>query len=336
MQKKEMEKVSVLSDPVPIVICDDSRLARKQMAAALHGWNAEITFAELGQQALDAVRAQKGDILFLDLNMPIMDGYQVLEQIRKEDLPTLVIVVSGDVQPEARKRVLELGALEFIKKPCSPEIIADVLNRYGLLTELEHPDNQLPGEEVIELPDYYQEISNIAMGQAGAMLASLLNTFVDLPIPKVTLVSPDAIDALLLSASSQGFNLVSQGFVGPELAGEALLVIKRSNLDNITWLKDLQGDVNRREAELEMFLSNVLIGAFSSSFSKQLDISLSRATPIILRNFTGMTEQNAQWQKTLMISIDYQLNTQGFHCELLVIFTADSLPKLKEMTGYFS
>lgn len=325
-----------LSTSVPIVICDDSRLARKQMASALRGWNVEITFAELGQQALDAVRAQKGDILFLDLNMPMMDGYQVLEEIRKHDLPTMVIVVSGDVQSEARSRVLALGALEFIQKPCSPEVIADVLNRYGLLSELEHPDDQTHSEETIELPDYYQEISNIAMGQAGAMLASLLDTFVDLTIPRVSLVSLAEIETLLLSAANRGFNLVSQGFVGPELAGEALLVVKRSNLDSIASLMDMQGQEDQFEAELEMFLSNVLIGAFSSSFSKQLDISLSRATPIILRNFSGMSERNFPQQKTLMISIDYQLKAQGFHCELLIIFTDDSLPKLQEMARYFS
>lgn len=325
-----------MSIPVPIVICDDSRLARKQIASALHGWNVDVTFAELGQQGLEAVRARKGDILFLDLNMPIMDGYQVLEEIRREDLPAMVIVVSGDVQPEARKRVLELGALEFIKKPCSPEIIAEVLNRYGLLTELEHVDEPLLSEEVIELPDYYQEISNVAMGEAGAMLASLLDTFVDLPIPKVSLVSPADVQALLLSAANSDFDLVSQGFVGPDLAGEALLVIKRSNLDTIARLMDMQGQIDQLEAELEMFLSNVLIGAFSSSFSKQLDITFSRATPIILRDFSGISEHNAQWDKALMISIDYQLKAQGFHCELLVIFTVDSLPKLRQMARYFS
>ena len=75
---------------------------------------------------------------------------------------------------------------------------------------------------------------------------------------------------------------------------------------------------------------------FSSSFSKQLDLSLSSATPIILRNFSGMTEQNLQWHQTLMISIDYQLKAQGFHCELLIVFTADSLPKLQDMARYFS
>ncbi len=325
-----------MSASVPVVICDDSRLARKQMASALRGWNVEVTFAEHGLEGLEAIRAGKGDILFLDLNMPIMDGYQVLERIRRDDLPAMVIVVSGDIQPEARARVLELGALEFIKKPTSPEIISDVLHRYGLLTELEHPADQIHSEEVLELPDYYQEISNVAMGQAGEMLARLLNTFVDLPIPKVSLVSPQEVESILLNASNNDFDLVSQGFVGPKLAGEALLVIKRSNLETIAQLMDMQGQVELLEEELEMSLSNALIGAFISGFAKQLDFSLNRATPIILRDYKAMPEQNSQWQKTLMISIDYQLKAHDFHCELLVVFTEDSLPQLKEMARYFS
>lgn len=325
-----------MNSAVPVVVCDDSRLARKQIASTLRHWNVDITFAEHGQEALDAIRAGRGDILFLDLNMPVMDGYQVLESIRSEDLPTMVIVVSGDIQPEAHRRVMARGALAFIKKPCSSDLIAEVLNQYGLLTELEIPESQPDSGEILELPDYYQEISNIAMGQAGDQLARLLDTFIDLPIPKVNLVSPAEIEMILLSAASSDFDLVSQGFVGPNLAGEALLLIKQGNLDTIAQLMNMQGKADHLEAELQMTLSNALIGAFISGFSKQLDITLSRATPIILRNFSALPEQNTQWQKTLMIAIDYQLELHNFHCELLVIFTEDSLPKLKEMAKYFS
>lgn len=125
-----------MTAPIPVIICDDSVLARKQAAKALSGWNVQITFAEHGLQALEAIRQDLGDILFLDLNMPIMDGYQVLERIRQEDLNTLVIVISGDIQPDARAKVLQLGALEFIKKPIDAKTLSAVLHQYGLLTEL--------------------------------------------------------------------------------------------------------------------------------------------------------------------------------------------------------
>ncbi|MFY0665699.1 MAG: response regulator [Natronospirillum sp.] len=119
---------------IPILICDDSSFARKQMARTLPPeWDVTISYAENGLEALDAVRAGKGNVMFLDLTMPIMDGYQVLEVIKQEDLPCMVIVVSGDIQPEAIARVKQLGALEFIEKPIDPDKTRQVLSEFGIL-----------------------------------------------------------------------------------------------------------------------------------------------------------------------------------------------------------
>ena len=106
--------------PIPVLICDDSALARKQMARTLpKGWEVDITFAKNGAEGIEAIKAGKGEIVFLDLNMPVMDGYEVLEIIQREDLPALVIVVSGDIQIKAHERVKALGALDFIQNPDS-------------------------------------------------------------------------------------------------------------------------------------------------------------------------------------------------------------------------
>ena len=85
-------------------------------------------------EGIEAIREGKGDIVLLDLTMPNMDGFGVLEIIRREDLPAMVIVVSGDIQPEARKRVLDLGALAFIEKPIDTDKARQVLTEYGILT----------------------------------------------------------------------------------------------------------------------------------------------------------------------------------------------------------
>ncbi len=118
----------------PILICDDSSFARKQMARALpKNWEVEITFAENGEVGLEAIRAGKGEVVFLDLTMPVLDGYGVLEAIKANDLPAMVIVVSGDIQPEAQDRVKKLGAMDFIKKPTNNEKITQVLTQFGIL-----------------------------------------------------------------------------------------------------------------------------------------------------------------------------------------------------------
>jgi len=109
-------------------------MARKQMARALpDNWEVEVSFAKHGEEALEIIKAGGAEIMFLDLTMPVLDGYQTLEAIKAQDLPIMVIVVSGDIQPEARDRVKKLGALEFIKKPVDKEKAEQVLMEYGII-----------------------------------------------------------------------------------------------------------------------------------------------------------------------------------------------------------
>lgn len=119
---------------IPLLICDDSAMARKQVVRALpEGWEVDVTMATNGVEGLDAIRAGKGEMVFLDLTMPEMDGYGVLENVKNEGHKSIIIVISADIQPEARERVMKLGALDFIKKPVDGKKLQDVLKKYGLI-----------------------------------------------------------------------------------------------------------------------------------------------------------------------------------------------------------
>jgi DNA-binding NtrC family response regulator len=72
-------------------------------------------------------------MVFLDLTMPEMDGYQVLEAVKAEGLDAMIIVISGDIQPDALARVTKMGAMDFIQKPVSPEKLQEVLRKFGLM-----------------------------------------------------------------------------------------------------------------------------------------------------------------------------------------------------------
>lgn len=121
---------------IPILIVDDSALARKMMIKALpKNWDVEITQAANGEEGLAAWRAGKGHVVFLDLTMPVMDGYETLKAIHSEGLDAFVIVVSGDIQPKAQELVLKLGAMAFLKKPIKSQEIEETLRKYGILTD---------------------------------------------------------------------------------------------------------------------------------------------------------------------------------------------------------
>ncbi len=277
-----------------LLICDDSNMARKQVARSLpDDWDVDINFATNGAEGIGAIKAGKGDVLLLDLNMPVMDGYEVLETILKEDLPTLVIVISGDIQPSAYQRVKSLGALDFIQKPVNKEKLTEILKMYGLfeskekLTQdksvtantLKSTTSELPvsaenlpamaiapqvktepakaSTEILldnNLRDCYQEIANVAMGRAGDLLARLLNVFVKLPIPNVNLIEVSELSmALKAVESNESISGICQGFIGGGISGEALLILNDSSFQDIAKLMNYQGDVDER-AELELLM----------------------------------------------------------------------------------
>ena len=120
--------------PVSVLVVDDSPIARKMLIRALPAdWDIDISQASNGLEALVAYRAGTVDVMFLDLTMPGMNGYEVLETLRREDLNCLVIVVSADVQAMAQERVLALGAIAFIRKPVTADGLAEVLKQYGIV-----------------------------------------------------------------------------------------------------------------------------------------------------------------------------------------------------------
>lgn len=330
-----------MNKPFPIIICDDSSLARKQMARALQNWNVDITFAKHGAEALDAINQNKGDLLFLDLNMPVMDGYQLLECIRKEDLPTMVIVVSADIQPDAYSHVKNLGALDFIKKPVNTKIISEVLYKYGLMNEISIAETPIPipSDTTIDLKSYYQELSNIAMGQAADRLARLLKIFIHLPIPRVALISMDELDMIILNhADKNNGAIVSQGFVSSGIAGEVLLMFSESNTKDMAKLLHYDDNIdNVTDKDILIDLANVLSGAFLNSLATQLDITFSQNSPLLLNLKNSLIHPDApqRMNNTLSIEIAYRIAEYGISCDLLLLFTEDSLDALNERVKFF-
>lgn len=116
-----------------VLVVDDSVVSRKMLIRALpKEWDISIAQAENGKDAVDKYHQGLAEVMFLDLTMPEMDGYQVLEVLQKEGLDTFVIVVTADIQPEAEERVKKLGAMAFVKKPVNMEKLLPILKEYGI------------------------------------------------------------------------------------------------------------------------------------------------------------------------------------------------------------
>lgn len=117
-----------------VLICDDSNLARKQVLRSLpEHWHVDAQLAKNGLEALSLLRTDNFDVMFLDLTMPELDGVGVLEALQQENISLPVFVISADIQPEMQKKVLDLGAKAFIRKPIDADTLLTQLQAFGIL-----------------------------------------------------------------------------------------------------------------------------------------------------------------------------------------------------------
>ena len=133
-----------------VLIVDDdpgNRVVLEEILRA-HGFS-EIETLSDPRQVLGMFTSYQPDILLLDLNMPFMDGFDVLEQLvprMSKDAPIPVLVLTGDVSPETRKRALVSGAKDFVTKPFDP---IDVKLRVENLLEARALQLQLKNRNLI-------------------------------------------------------------------------------------------------------------------------------------------------------------------------------------------
>lgn len=341
--------------PTKILITDDSSFARKQMTRALPpGWDVEVLNAADGKEAIEVLLNAAPKVMFLDLNMPVMDGYETLEAIIKQDIEAVVIVVSGDIQPLAVQRVTEMGAVEFIKKPIKSEELSEVLHRHGIfdldanvisakstkaLNQLAPVKDRFDGNK-IEMQEGYQEIANVAMGRAADLLAKLLDSFVVMPIPVVNMIEVSELRMAIQQVDDNDtVSGVCQGFIGAGIAGEALLIFNESSYDDIAGLLKYVGEINEAvQVELLMDIANILIGACLRGIAEQLDINFSQGHPLVLGRHVKVDDllaRNAsRWSKTLTIEMGFKIEDKNISCDLLLLFTEDSIEPFDELVSY--
>lgn len=117
------------------LVVDDSKVIRKVARHILESMSFSVDEAADGQEALTFCRANRPDVILLDWNMPVMDGYEflrALRQMHRGDEPKVVFCTTeNDVAHIAR--ALHAGANEYIMKPFDKDIVTAKFHEVGLI-----------------------------------------------------------------------------------------------------------------------------------------------------------------------------------------------------------
>ena len=113
-----------------ILIVDDSPISRRMLKSCIpkdRGY--ELYEAGDGFAGFEAYKEIRPDVTFMDLTMPVMDGFEATAKIMEFNPDAVVIVCTADIQIKSITNVLDLGAFMLVKKPPSKETVEDALSK---------------------------------------------------------------------------------------------------------------------------------------------------------------------------------------------------------------
>jgi adenylate cyclase len=119
-----------MSEQRTVLVVDDIETNRDLLGRRLQKQGHAIVMAENGQQALELMKTQPVDLVLLDIMMPLMNGYEVLERLKAEDqsrhIP--VIMISALDEIDSVVRCIEMGAEDYLFKPFNPTLLKARVN----------------------------------------------------------------------------------------------------------------------------------------------------------------------------------------------------------------
>lgn len=124
-----------------VLIVDDDAASRRLLDVRLRALKCDVSMAGDGEEALSAIRKNQPDLVFLDLQMPQLNGMEVLRRLRKARSPVPVIVITAHGSIEVAVEAMKEGAYDFITKPLDPQhleiAVSKALERESLKREIE-------------------------------------------------------------------------------------------------------------------------------------------------------------------------------------------------------
>lgn len=217
-----------------ILVVDDDRMSTMMLTRVLTASGHQVTAASSGKAGVELLGSKPFDLLVLDCLMPEMDGYEVLETLRKDerhkDLP--IIMVSGVEDMASVVACLELGANDYLNKPFDPAVLrARIKNALA-----QKRSREREAKLYNDLQANYTKLRE---------LESLRDNLIHMIVHDLRVPLTNVIGALELVAGVQDFGKTEQELVGLSLRGantlmaliNDLLDVRRMETDALTFEK---------------------------------------------------------------------------------------------------
>ncbi|MFQ5501780.1 MAG: response regulator [Phycisphaerae bacterium] len=178
--KHEIDPAEYSSDAVKIrvLLVDDDPSVTRLAMMLLKQLNAEVDHAENGQIALELAQEGIYDVILMDMEMPVLDGFETVKQLREKGYSGVIIAATARTQPADKERCLEMGCDRFIAKPYQREVLTEMissLKQEPLISSLSQDSSMTAMIDafVMELPPKLRSIEEVFAKEDQAQLERL-------------------------------------------------------------------------------------------------------------------------------------------------------------------
>ena len=161
-----------------VLLVEDNNINQLYSNSILKTWGCFVSIAENGLEAVEKVKDQSFDIILMDIQMPIMDGFEATKIIRSLSKPKNllpIIALTANATQKDKEKCMEEGMDECIAKPFTPEDLYKVIVRFSPLQNTKHDPLKQRVDSTINL-SYLKNISNHDEDFVTEMVATMLET----------------------------------------------------------------------------------------------------------------------------------------------------------------
>lgn len=128
---RSADKSEAQTETCKVLVVDDSLPVRIQMDQALKQFDADVDFAKTGEEAFDYINNNDYDVIFLDVVLPGVDGYEICKFIKEDKTKdTPVIMLTGNSSPQDKIKGKLVGCDTYLIKPVGKVVFREVMNQY--------------------------------------------------------------------------------------------------------------------------------------------------------------------------------------------------------------
>lgn len=253
---------------INVLIVDDEELARKRIRKLLHGDGEIGSVSECsdGVNAVESLTNEKFDLLFLDIQMPGLNGFEVLEQLEPENIPTIIFVTAYD---KYALKAFDVHAVDYLLKPFDDDRFAEALTHAKQI--MKGSDEKMLRDKLLDLVSHVSTDSKV------------IERFVVKSAGKMYFVN--AVDVVRIKADGKYIELYANEKkhliretmqnIEKKLDPEKFIRVHRSVIVNVDHVKEIR---HFYKNEYSFLMSNGEKLNSSSTYRKNLDLILNHKT----------------------------------------------------------